>query len=146
MYCSEIMASHCLVHGIHILRGFSMLTCLQSLLLKYLDNPQLHPEETRCLSEVGGVTERVGSKISRPVDFWRGILLFLVLPQILLNKCQRSCRFWRVVGLLSLQAALLTFGNISVFGFIVQGDLKVWVWTRTLRGTTRMPLGMSWWG
>ena len=40
-----------------------MLSCMQSLLLKYLDNPQLHPEETRCLSEVGGVTERVGNKI-----------------------------------------------------------------------------------
>lgn len=63
MCCSEIMASHCLAHGIHILRGFSMLYCLHSLLLKYLDNPHLHPEETRCLSEVGRVTERVGNKI-----------------------------------------------------------------------------------
>lgn len=63
MHYPEIMASHCLIHEIHILRGFSTLSCFHSLLLKYLDNPHLHPEETRCVSEVARVTERVGNKI-----------------------------------------------------------------------------------
>lgn len=63
MHYPEIMASHCLIHGIHILRGFFILSCLHSLLLKYLDNSHLHPEEIRCLSEVGRVTERLGNKV-----------------------------------------------------------------------------------